>query len=123
MIVFTLPALAPVLLAAGAYYLFALFLSDLAALGVALLLGSLLSAVLELARTRATVFFVPVGAWMALAALNQRFGFLAGFNLLGSPKGEMGVGFTVMAVLTGLFGVLSVVGHIMGRMAKKPADE
>jgi len=117
MIVFTFPVLVPILISVGAYYGCGLFLSDVNALGVACLLGAMVSALMEFAGTRATVFFVPAAVWMGALCVDQAFG-LTGMNFL-HLESAPGIAFMIMAVITAILGVLSVVGIFAGKGPKK----
>ncbi|MBW2732372.1 MAG: hypothetical protein JRH20_08240 [Deltaproteobacteria bacterium] len=118
MIVFTYAVIIPLLLATGSYYLFGLFLSEVNALGVACLTGSLISAGMEWGGIRGTLFWVPAGAWLGLVALNRAFGFFD-LDFAYEFAGQAGVAFTIMAVVTAIFGVLSIAGLFVG----KPEEE
>ena len=54
-LIFTFPSLVPILLGFGTYYLFELFLDDVNAFGVAAIVGSAVSALMEFAGFRGTV--------------------------------------------------------------------
>ncbi|MCB9555747.1 MAG: hypothetical protein H6707_06550 [Deltaproteobacteria bacterium] len=113
MIIFTWPVVAPLLLATGAYYLFGLFLSDLNALGVALVSGAAVSALMEFGGLRGTLFFIPAGAWLGFVGLNRCFGFLGGFRFF-KIQGETGVAFLTLAIIAAVFGALSLLGLVVG---------
>ena len=118
MLIFTFPSLVPILLGFGTYYLFELFLDDVNAFGVAAIVGSAVSALMEFAGFRATVFFFPVGVWLAFGALDTAFGIMSSplLDFAATP----GIGIAIMAVVTALFGLLSLLGMFI---ARGPADE
>lgn len=111
MIVYTFPAIVPMLLAIGAYYLFGLFLDDINAFGVAAMIGSAVSALMELGGIRGTVFFVPVGVWLGAGALQAAFQ-LVSFNAI-SFDTEPGIGIMIMAVIATLLGLVSLAGMFL----------
>ena len=117
MIVFTFPVLVPILIATGVYFGCGLFLSDVNALGVACVVGSIVSTLMEFAGTRGTIFFVPAAAWMGALCVDQAFG-LTGMNVLHMDTAP-GMAFMIMAVITAIFGLLSVVGIFAGKSAEK----
>jgi len=121
MVVFSIPVLVPILIAAGAYYGGALFLSDLNAFGVASMLGAVVSAVMEFAGTRGTIFFIPAAAWLGAISVNKAFG-LTDLELF-KMDSEPGVGFMIMAVITAIFGLLSVVGIFAGSAGAEDEGE
>ncbi|MBW2733445.1 MAG: hypothetical protein JRH20_13750 [Deltaproteobacteria bacterium] len=116
MIIFTYAVIIPLLLATGSYYLFGLFLSEVNALGAACLVGSFISTAMEWGGIRGTLFWIPAGAWLGLVALNRAFG-LFDLALVDDFTGQAGVAFSIMAVITAIFGVLSIAGLFAGKRA------
>jgi len=113
MIVFTVPVLIPVLIATGLYYGCGLFLSDLNALGVACMLASVVSVLMEFGGTRGTIFFIPAAAWMGVICVNRAFG-LTSLALI-DPTSTPGTAFMITAIL----GVLSIVGIFAGKAGEE----
>lgn len=121
MIVYTGPALVPMLLSIGVYFLFGMFLDDVNAFGVAAIIGSAVSAMMEFGGIRGTVFFLPVGLWLGAGALEAAFR-IADTDLV-QFESEPGIAIMIMSVVATLFGLASLLGMIVSRGPEDDGDD